>query len=172
MKISLLLAVLLLYLGAHQTASPASSSRPLVGHIMALLSVFEQADALPAESSPEANALIHALIQTQAALTKSTDHATRLWFSQALHVPEQLGGMGIPADALTSRALEAILNYAAIHSPSASPGVLEGLNKFHVEQSDFELMARVYHQAETRLSRVGQDLHGLYEKELRLIPFR
>jgi hypothetical protein len=172
MKISLLLAVLLLYLGAHQTASLASSSRPLVGHIMALLSVFEQADALPAESSPDANALIHALIQTQAALTKSTDHATRRWFSQALHVPEQQGGISIPADALTSRTLEAILTYAAIHSPFATPGVLAGLKEFHVEQSDFELMARVYRQTESRLSRVGQDLHALYEKELRAMPFR
>ena len=42
--------------------SPAGgeSSRPLVGHVMALLATFEQADVLPPENSPEANALIHA----------------------------------------------------------------------------------------------------------------
>ena len=72
-----LLAALVVSLLLNQAASAASSAQPLVGHIMALLSVFEQADALPPESSPEANQLIHALIQTQAALTKSTDPATR-----------------------------------------------------------------------------------------------
>ena len=172
MKISLLLAVLLLCLGAHQAASQLSSSRPLVSHIMALLSVFEQANALPAESAPEANALIHALIQTQAALTKSTDHATRRWFSKALHVRQQPGGITLPMTALTSRTLEAILTYAALDSPFATPEVLAGLREFHVGQSDFELMARVYRQAESRLSSAGQDLHTLYEKELRAMPVR
>src|SRR5437870_1155105 len=62
----------------------AESNRALVGHVMALLSVFERAGVLPPESSPEANNLIHALIQTQAALTKSTDPATRRWFGDAL----------------------------------------------------------------------------------------
>jgi hypothetical protein len=139
---------------------------------MALLSVFEQADALPAESSPEANALIHALIQTQAALTKSTNQATRLWFSEALHVPDQGGGIKIPSDALTSRTLEAILTYAVIHPPFTTPGVLAGLKEFHVEQSDLDLMARVYRQSASRLSRQGLDLHALYEKELRAMSFR
>ncbi len=49
------------------TSAAGEPSRPLVGHIMALLAVFEEADVLPPEASPEANALIHALIQTQAA---------------------------------------------------------------------------------------------------------
>src|SRR3989475_10771973 len=66
------------------TSAAGESSRPLVGHIMALLAVFEEADVLPPETSPEANALIHALIQTQAVLTKSTNPATRGWFAEAL----------------------------------------------------------------------------------------
>ena len=139
---------------------------------MALLSVFEQADALPPESSPEANQLIHALIQTQAALTKSTDPATRRWFAEAFRRAEQRGGVPIPSDALTSRALEAILTYAAIRRTVDDPEVLAGLKGFNIGESDFTLMARVYQQAKSRLSAAGQDLHSVYENERQKMPLR
>jgi hypothetical protein len=139
---------------------------------MALLSVFEQADALPPESSPEANELIHALIQTQAALTKSTDPAARRWFSEALQGAEQRGGVPILSEALTSRALEAILTYAAIRRPVDDAPVLAGLKEFNIGESDFKLMARVYQQAKSRLSVAGQDIHSVYEKERQKMPRR
>ena len=156
----------------HHAATAASSARPLVGHIMALLSVFEQADALPPESSPEANQLIHALIQTQATLTKSTDPATRRWFSEALQRAEPRGGVPMHSDALTSRTLEAILTYAAIRRPVDDPEVLAGLKEFNIGESDFTLMARVYQQAKSQLSAAGQDLHSVYEKERQKMPLR
>ena len=74
---------------------------------MALLAVFEEAGALPPESSPEANELIHALIQTQAALTKSANPATRGWFAEALRRSESPKAGPDPRGGLTSRALEA-----------------------------------------------------------------
>ena len=172
MKTTCLLAALVVSLLLNQAASAASSAQPLVGHIMALLSVFEQADALPPESSPEANQLIHALIQTQAALTKSTDPATRRWFAEALRRTEQQGGGPVPSDALTSRALEAILTYAAIRRPVDDPEVLAGLKDFNIGESDFTLMARVYQQAKSRLSAAGQDLHSVYENERQKMPLR
>ena len=172
MKITCRLAALGFSLLVNNAASAASSAQPLVGHIMALLSVFEQADALPPESSPEANQLIHALIQTQAALTKSTDPATRRWFSEALRRAEQRGGVPVPSDALTSRALDAILTYAAIRRPVDDPEVLAGLKDFNIGESDFTLLARVYQQAKNRLSAAGQDLHSVYEKERQKMPLR
>jgi len=171
-KTTCLLAALVVSLLLNQAASAASSAQPLVGHIMALLSVFEQANALPPESSPEANQLIHALIQTQAALTKSTDPATRRWFAEALRRTEQQGGGPVPSDALTSRALEAILTYAAIRRPVDDPEVLAGLKDFNIGESDFTLMARVYQQAKSRLSAAGQDLHSVYENERQKMPLR
>ncbi len=172
MKITCLLTALGFSLLINQAASAASSPRPLVGHIMALLSVFEQADALPPESSPEANQLIHALIQTQAALTKSTDPAMRRWFSEALRTAAQRGGVPMPSDALTSRTLEAILTYAAIRRPVDDPDVIAGLKEFNIGESDFTLMARVYQQAKSRLSTAGQDIHSVYEKEREKMPLR
>jgi hypothetical protein len=143
-----------------------TSSRRLVGPVMALLAVFEQANVLPAETAPEANQLIHALIQTQAALTKSADSATRRWFLNAL----RLDNLAHPV--LTSRALEAILGHAAVHPPEENPAVLAGFRKFNVGPADFALMTRVYEAAVARLRANGQDIHVLYDAERQKMPFR
>ncbi len=118
------------------TSAAGEPSRPLVGHIMALLAVFEEADVLPPEASPEANALIHALIQTQAALTKTTNPATRAWFAEALRRSEATGAEPNPREGLTSRALEAIVTYAETHPPTARPDVMAGFQKFNVSPAD------------------------------------
>ena len=147
-------------------------TRPLVGHVMALLAVFEQAGVLPPETSPEANALIHALIQTQAALTKSTNTAARRWFAEALRRSEPPGTELSPRDGLTSRALEAILAYAATHPPADRPDVLAGLMEFNVSQADLDRMALVYAQARDRFRTAGQDIHRVYAAQRHAMPFR
>ena len=148
------------------------SNRPLVGHIMALLAVFEEADVLPPETAPEANELIHALIQTQAALTKSTNPATRRWFAEALRRSEAPGAELDAREGLTSRALEAIAAYADTHSPAARPDVMAGLQEFNVSAADLDLMARVYHQARDRFRSEGRNIHRLYEAHRHAMPLR
>lgn len=157
-------------LGATPVA--AQSSRPLVGHVMALLAVFEEADVLPPESSPEANALLHALIQTQAALTKSADKAARMWFAEALRRGDTQGLSPVSPDALTSRTLEAILAYAASHPPAERPAVLAGLRAFNIGQADFDLLARVYGKAKGRFQSSGRDIHKVYDRQRQAMPFR
>jgi hypothetical protein len=156
------------------TAAPAAgeSSRPLVGHVMALLAVFEQADVLPPETSPEANALIHALIQTQAALTKSANKTTRTWFADALHRSHPPGAEPKPEDGLTSRALEAVLAHAVSHPPAERPEVRAGLMEFNVRQADLDLLARVYERARDRFRSTGRDIHQVYEAQRQTMPFR
>lgn len=157
-------------------ASPqtqAKPGQPLVGHVMALLAVFEEADVLPPEGSPEANAIIHALIQTQAALTKSTNRATQAWFAEALRRGGGEHGAALdPQDGLTTRALEAILGHAASHPPAERPGVLAGLNAFNIGQADLDLLARLFIQARNRLRSSGQDIHRLYERQRQAMPFQ
>ena len=150
----------------------AESSRPLVGHVMALLAVFEQAEVLPPETSPEANALIHALIQTQAALTKNTNQATRTWFTDALRRIGSPGADPGPRDGLTWRALEAILAHAVSHPPAERPEVLAGLMEFNVRQADLDLLARVYGRARDRFRSTGRDIHRIYEAQRQTMPFR
>src|SRR2546426_1913586 len=124
------------------TSAAGEPSRPLVGHIMALLAVFEEADVLPPQTSPEANALIHALIQTQAALTKSTNPATRAWFAEALRRSEATGTEPNPREGLTSRMLEAIVTYRETQPPTARPDVMAAVQEFNCSPPDLDLMAR------------------------------
>ena len=152
--------------------APAKPDRPLVGQVMALLAVFEEADVLPPETSPEANALIHALIQTQAALTKGTNRATQAWFAEALRRGSESGAALDPHAGLTSRALEGIVSYAATHPPADRPGVLAGLNAFNIGQADLDLMGRILDQARERLRSSGQDLHRVYDRQRRAMPFQ
>src|SRR2546422_11686990 len=132
------------------TSAAGEPSRPLVGHIMALLVVFEEAAVLPPETSPEANALIHALIQTQAALTKSTNPATRRRFTDALRRSEARQAEPDPREGVTSRTLEAIVTYAETHAPTARPDVMAGVKEFNVSPDDLDLRARVFRQARAR----------------------
>jgi hypothetical protein len=154
------------------TSAAGESSRPLVGHIMALLAVFEKADVLPPETSPEANALIHALIQTQAALTKSTNPATRGWLAEALRRSGPPGAELDPREGLTSRALEAIVTYAKTRPPTARPDVMAGFQEFNVSSADLDLMARIFRQARDRLGSAGRNIHRIYEAQRRAMPFR
>ncbi len=162
--------VIAMILGA--SAVTGQSSRPLVGHVMALLAVFEEADVLPPGTSPEANALIHALIQTQAALTKTANQAAQAWFAEALRSAEERGEGHVSREGLTSRTLEALLAYAATHRPAERPAVLAGLREFNISQPDFDLMARVFGEARDRFRAKGQDLHQVYEMQRRAMPFR
>src|SRR3989441_5937291 len=154
--------------------SPAAgeSSRPLVGNAMALLGAFEEVDVLPPETSPEANALIHALIQTQAALTKSTNPATRRWFADALRRSEAREAAPDPKEGLTSRTLEAIVTYAQTHPPAARPDVMAGLREFNVNPADLDPMTSVYHQARDRFRSTGPNIHRSYEAQRRAMPLR
>src|SRR5712691_11126351 len=154
------------------SSAAGEPSRPLVGHVMALLAVFEEAAVLPPETSPEANALTHALIQTQAALTKSTTPATRGWFAEALRRSEAHGAEPDPREGLTARALEAIVTYAETHPPTARPDVMAGFQEFNVSPADLDLMARVYRQARDRFRSTGRNIHAIYETQRRAMPSR
>lgn len=145
-----------------------------VGTIMALLAAFKDADALPAESSPEANRLIKALIQFQAAFMKSTSPAVRRLLTEAL--TEHLGDRALAAadsfrgDGWTSQSLEAVVNYVAKHSVWDQPDLEEGLQAYHIGRSDFELLAQTFLTARATLGARGQDFHVVYASRRRDMP--
>jgi hypothetical protein len=147
----------------------AQSTPALVANIMALLSVFDRAGALPPESNPQANAVIHALIQTQAALTKSSNLAIRRWFGEALRGAERSSSTPVPNNALTSRTLEAIVTYAEAHPPEDDRQVLAGLNEFGIGSEDLRLLAAIFGDARRRLQDTGLDIHALYATERRAL---
>ncbi|MGH7164577.1 MAG: Kelch repeat-containing protein [Nitrospiraceae bacterium] len=160
----------------HEQYSPASgpaagptgmrASAKHVGAVMSMLAVFQDAQALPRENSQEANQLIKALIQFQAAFIKSTQPGVRRWFTEALtaglgdRAPAALEAF--PNEGWTSQSLEAIVDYAAGHPIWGQPGIAESFRAYNLEQSDFDLVARTFRTARSRLAERGGDLHAVY----------
>jgi len=156
-------------LGQEPPAGPRSQGRASaaqVGTVMALLATFQDAGALPPESSPEANRLIKALIQFQAAFMKSRDPAVSDVLTQALS--GKLGGdapaaaQAFRTDGWTSESLEALVDYVAGSPPWEQGSFEQGLRAYNVGRQDFELLARVFVAARLDLQRRGQDLHQVY----------
>lgn len=176
MTLGLLLTVAAAALAADAGSQLLSgrASPQQVGAVMALLATFEEAGALPPESSPDANRLIKALIQFQAAFMKSRDQALQTLLDEALAA--KLGD-GAAAEAArlrsqgwSSRSLEALVEYATPPAVWERPGVADALRAFNVGRSDFDLLARTFRAARDRFATRGQDLHAVYAARRREMP--
>jgi N-acetylneuraminic acid mutarotase len=155
-------------------APRSRASAKHVGTVMALLAAFDDAGALPPESSPEANQLIKGLIQFQAAFMRSDNPALQGFLQAAL--TEQFGEHGAAAaaafrsDGWTSASLEAIVRYAADQQPWHRPDILDGFREFNVGPAEFALIAGTYRRAQSNLADRGQDLHTVYAARRREMP--
>ncbi len=156
-------------------AAQARRATPqLVGAIMALLATFDDAGVLPPESSPEANRLTKALIQFQSAFINSVDAEVRRWFTEAIeakfgpHSSDAIARFRI--NGWTSESLEAVVDYAAVHSVWDRDGLEQGFRAFNVGKTDWELLTRVFHSARERLAADGRDLHQTYAARRREMP--
>jgi N-acetylneuraminic acid mutarotase len=155
--------------------TPAGRASPAkVGAVMALLATFQDADALPPENSPDANRLIKALIQFQAAFMTSRHPAIQRWLQEAFAARF---GERAPAareafktGGWTSHALEAVVDHAAATPVWDDPGVGEGFRAFNVGRSDFDLLARVFADARTRLAAREQTIHEAYAARRKEMP--
>ncbi|HKN87714.1 MAG TPA: hypothetical protein VJV04_12705, partial [Nitrospiraceae bacterium] len=150
-----------------------ASSRQ-VGTIMALLATFEDAGALPPESSPDANRLIKALIQFQAAFMKSADPAITQLLTDALtmklgdHAPA--GIARFRAAGWTSESLEALVEFTANHNRWQQSDVRMGFRTYNVGEDDFALLANTFVTARRNLADQGQNLHTVYASRRREMP--
>lgn len=155
-----------------QSGGRASPKR--VGTIMALLAAFQDAGALPPESSPEANRLIKALIQFQAAFMKSSNQAVRQLLREAL--TRKLGDRAAGAvrtfqtEGWTSQTLEALVDYTASRPSWTQPDLVQGFHDYNVGEEDFDLLAQTFRAARTKLAAKGQDLHAVYAARRREMP--
>lgn len=154
----------------HGARAPAKQ----VGTIMALLAAFQDAGSLPPESSPEANRLIKALIQFQAAFMKSANPAVRRLLTEALAARV---GDRAPAAAetfrsngWTSQTLEAVVDYVTNRPVWDQPDLEEGFRAYNIGRRDFELLAQTFRTARTQLAARGQDLHEVYASRRRDMP--
>jgi hypothetical protein len=162
---------------AQQSPHPPSSGRTSparVGAVMALLATFEDAGILPPENSPNATRLIKAVIQFQAAFTKSEHPAIQRWLREAFAA--KFGEAAQPAldtfktGGWTSQSLEAVVDYAAATPVWNDPGVTEGLLAFNIGRADFDLLARTFAAARAQYSARGQNIHEVYDARRKAMP--
>ena len=139
-----------------------------IGVIMALLATFDEARVLPSEHEPEANQLIHALIQLQSAVVKSPSSAVRQFVETALD------SKGVPCDGLaqgclletglTMKALEALMDYGDVRSPWGQRQVAEGFQAYNVQVGDWTLLSEIVHSARERLVTRGETLEEVFAR--------
>ena len=158
---------------APQRMSGRASSKQ-VGTIMALLATFQDAQALPPESSPDANRLIKALIQFQAAFMKSADPAITQLLTDAL-----TARFGHQANAevarfhavgWTSESLEALVEFIADHKLWQQPDIRAAFQTYNVGEEDFALLANTFLTARRNLAEQGHNLHAIYASRRREMP--
>lgn len=142
------------------------ASAAQVGAVMAMLATFQDAGALPPESSPEANRLIKALIQFQAAFMKSQDPAVTRVLDEALAAKFGSGASDavdrLRRQGWSSQSLEAIVDHLTARPPWDAPAFDQGLAAYHVGRQDFDLLAKVFLAARRDLESRGQNLHQVY----------
>lgn len=157
--------------GAKQ-AGRASSAK--VGAVMALLATFEDAGILPPENSPNANRLIKALIQFQAAFMTSEHPAIRQWLRNAFTekfdeaMPSALEAFR--TGGWTSQSLEAVVDYAAATPVWNYPDVADGFRAFNIGRLDFDLLAHIFKDARAAFSAKGQNVHDAYAARRKTMP--
>lgn len=150
------------------------ASSKQVGTIMALLATFQDAQALPPESSPDANRLIKALIQFQAAFMKSADPAITQLLTNAL-----IAGFGDQANAevarfhaagWTSQSLEALIEFITDHNSWQQADIQGAFHTYNVGDEDFALLANTFLTARRNLAEQGHNVHAVYAVRRREMP--
>ena len=145
-----------------------------VGAVMALLATFDQAGALPPESSPDANRLIKALIQFQSAFMKSDDPVITTLLVEAL-----MNSFGERSAAevtrfrshgWTSESLEALVDFMNKNETWRQPDIRTAFRAYNVAEEDFTLLARTFLTAREHLADQGNNLHTVYSARRREMP--
>ncbi len=163
---------------------PPSPARPIrsertpashIGSIMAILATFHEAGVLPPDSSPEADRLIHALIQSQSVFLKSPDPVVRDFFVSALS--EKFNAkkaasltQAFPETGWTSETLEALVDSAASRSMADGSRVAEVFHGHNVTTTDWKFVEQVFTRAREQLLKQGKQVHAVFATQRASMP--
>ena len=142
---------------------------------MALLATFHEAGVLPPESSPEADRLIHALIQSQSVFLKSSDPVVRNILSAALTGKFNAKKAASLTQAFastgwTSETLEALVDYSAPRSPADATRLAEVFRDFNVTTTDWKFVGQVFTKARDQLLKQGKQVHAVFAAQRASMP--
>ncbi|RMH34249.1 MAG: hypothetical protein D6690_10930 [Nitrospirae bacterium] len=158
----------------HGNTTRSRATPAQVGAIMALLATFDKANVLPPETSAQANQIIHALIQVQAAITKSTHPSLQAfvraalesrWGAQADSVLAEIRRQG-----LTAEVLEVLIDYGKRRSIWDDSAIADGFLAFHVTRNDWQLLEEIVHKARHVFQASGTSLQRVFEQQRQHMP--
>jgi len=141
---------------------------------MAVLAMFQDADVLPSEGTPEANRIIKLVIQFQSVFTKGGDPDVQAFLRQALAV--QRGGDAQEAlsrfrsAGWTSDVLEALGNQWDATTIEQREKLAPGFRQFNVNLEDFNSLMELVAKTRVSLERRGQDIHQVFAQRRREMP--
>jgi len=157
-----------------QASGYAATPTGLVGASMAVLAMFQDADVLPPEGTPEANRIIKSVIQFQSVFTKGSDPDVQAFLRQALAA--QRGGDAQEAlsrfrsAGWTSDVLEALGNQWDATTIEQREKLAPGFRQFNVNLEDFNSLMELVAKARVSLERRGQNIHQVFAQRRREMP--
>ena len=151
----------------------ATPSGP-IGASMAVLAMFQDADVLPPEGTPEANRIIKSVIQFQSVFQKSGDSYVRAFLSRAL--AQQRGSEANEAASRfrsagwTSEVLEALREQWVATAIDQRVRLAPGFHQFNISLEDFDSLMDLVAKARTALEQRGQNMHQVFAQRRQEMP--
>ena len=141
---------------------------------MAVLAMFQDADVLPPEGTPESNRIIKSVIQFQSVFTKGSDPGVQAFLRSALAA--QRGGDAQEAlsqfrsAGWTSNVLEALSDQWNAATIDQREKLAPGFRQFNINPEDFNLLMELVAKTRISLERRGQNIHQVFAQRRREMP--
>ena len=141
---------------------------------MAVLAMFDDADVLPPEDTPEANRVIKAVIQFQSAFTKGNDPNVQAFLRQALAAQKGSDAQEtlsrFRSAGWTSSVLEALANQWDATAIDQRETLAPGFRQFNINLDDFDSLMGLVAKTRISLERRGQNMHQVFAQRRREMP--
>jgi len=141
---------------------------------MAVLAMFQDADVLPPEGTPDANRIIKSVIQFQSVFLKSGDSDVQAFLSRAL--AEQRGSEANEAASRfrsagwTSEVLEALREQWVATTIDQRARLAPGFHQFNISLEDFDSLMDLVAKARIALEQRGQNMHQVFAQRRKEMP--
>jgi len=141
---------------------------------MAVLAMFQDADVLPPEGTPEANRIIKVVIQFQSVFMKSGDPVVQAFLSQALAAKAESGAdealSRFRSTGWTSDVLEALGEQWVATAIDQRERLAPGFCQFNISLADFDSLMELVTKARTAFVSRGQNIHQVFAQRRREMP--
>jgi hypothetical protein len=141
---------------------------------MAVLALFQDADVLPPEGTPESNRIVKAVIQFQSVFTRGRDPDVQAFLRHALAV--RMGGdtqealSQFRSTGWTSDILEALSDQWNAATTDQREKLAPGFRQFNTGLEDFNLLMELATKTRISLELRGQDIHQVFAQRRREMP--